>query len=169
MNNNPPIEYPGKGTGPHWITGEYERLYDQLKADTKNRVVCFVDYYWHGQLKNDTPFRDICTVNFKTLEFVSRGHGYGGADSWLYGETKRKSFKEDCSRLNVQWLDESAIAKAQPLSKDIIDFIRDVATNWDCDKDSHTYNMPCRKCEAIKLLKEMGEEISDWAKSVQND
>lgn len=45
-----------------------------------------------------------------------------------------------------------------------VDFIRDIATNWDCDQDSHTYNTPCRKCEAIKLLKEMGEEIPDWAK-----
>jgi hypothetical protein len=36
----------------------------------------------------------------------------------------------------------------------LIEFIRDCAENWDCDPDSHTYNLPCRKCEATKLYEQ---------------
>lgn len=33
-----------------------------------------------------------------------------------------------------------------------IKFIHDIATNWDCDTDSHKYGNPCRKCEANDIL-----------------
>jgi hypothetical protein len=34
----------------------------------------------------------------------------------------------------------------------LIDFIKDIESNWDCDKDAHKYNTLCRCCEAKKLL-----------------
>jgi hypothetical protein len=36
----------------------------------------------------------------------------------------------------------------------LIDFVKDCATNWDCDNDSHKYNTPCRMCEAQKVLEQ---------------
>jgi len=36
----------------------------------------------------------------------------------------------------------------------LIDFVKDCATNWDCDNDSHKYNTPCRMCEAEKVLEQ---------------
>jgi len=38
--------------------------------------------------------------------------------------------------------------------KTLIDFIKDCASNWDCDEDSHRYNTPCRMCEAQKVLEQ---------------
>lgn len=31
-------------------------------------------------------------------------------------------------------------------------FVRDCRDNWDCDKDAHKYNTPCRSCEARAIL-----------------
>ena len=36
-------------------------------------------------------------------------------------------------------------------------FVRDVATNYDCDSDAHRYGTRCRQCEANKLLSKNGE------------
>jgi hypothetical protein len=36
----------------------------------------------------------------------------------------------------------------------LIDFVKDCATNWDCDNDSHKYNTPCRMCDAQKVLEQ---------------
>jgi hypothetical protein len=33
-------------------------------------------------------------------------------------------------------------------------FIKDIATNWDCDSDAHRYNTTCRACEATKILEQ---------------
>lgn len=56
-----------------------------------------------------------------------------------------------------EWLDESATPAAgreeDAVIKEVIDFIRDIATNWDCDSDGHKYDTGCRKCEAKKLYR----------------
>jgi len=39
------------------------------------------------------------------------------------------------------------------------EFIRDCAVNWDCDSDSHRYDLLCRKCEAKKIFVEAGNDI----------
>ena len=34
----------------------------------------------------------------------------------------------------------------------VMEFVRDVATNYDHDEDAHKYHTPCRECGAKKLL-----------------
>lgn len=38
------------------------------------------------------------------------------------------------------------------------DFVRDCAEDWDCDSDSHKYNLPCRKCNAEKIYKYLSRQ-----------
>lgn len=44
------------------------------------------------------------------------------------------------------------------VSKEVIDFIRDIAQNWDCDEDGHKYNTGCRKCSASELYFELSKQ-----------
>jgi hypothetical protein len=84
-----------------WVKGDYERLYHQIKSG--KRTVCFIDYTPFGQ---DKTFRDICTIRAETMEFTSRGHGYGGG-KYQDAVYEKKEFLEECKKLNVEWLDES--------------------------------------------------------------
>lgn len=90
-----------KAGGAAWLKGEYSRLYDQLKADPKQRIVGFVDYNRFG---NNEVFRDICTIRGETMEFVSRGHGYGS--SRFMSGNEKELFISLCESINVEWLDE---------------------------------------------------------------
>jgi hypothetical protein len=91
--------------GAGWVTGQYDRLYEQLRAEPTKRIACFVDYNWYRENPAKIA-RDICTIRGETMEFVSRGIGYGGADIWIGEENEKKEFLEECERLHVQWLDE---------------------------------------------------------------
>lgn len=55
---------------------------------------------------------------------------------------------------DYEWYDETG-APDQPgkeeAVKELVEFARDCAKNWDCDSDAHRYNTLCRKCEAQKL------------------
>lgn len=106
------IEYMGKVQaasqpptvkGAVWILGQYDRLYEQVQSGT--RTVCYVDYNSWG---TETVFRDICTIKAETMEFSSRGHGYGTA-KYMSGNEK-KLFIELCESIKVTWLDESPTA-----------------------------------------------------------
>ncbi len=37
----------------------------------------------------------------------------------------------------------------------LIGFVKDCATNWDCDSDAHKYGTTCRACGAQKLLSQI--------------
>jgi hypothetical protein len=55
----------------------------------------------------------------------------------------------------IEWLDEQPVEqKENEAVVKLLEFARDISENWDCDPDSHTYNTPCRKCEATKLYNE---------------
>lgn len=41
--------------------------------------------------------------------------------------------------------------------RDLIAFVQDIATNYDCDADGHKYGTYCRRCEAARILKDLGE------------
>jgi hypothetical protein len=82
-----------------WVKGEYDRLYDQLKALPEKRIVAFID---NTAFKNVQ--RDITTIRGETMEFVSRGHGYGGVQ-YMQGDEKN-NFIGLCEHFNVEWLDE---------------------------------------------------------------
>lgn len=107
-----------------WVKGNYDRLYDQLKADVNRRIVCFVDYDGFSRRDGSAPCRDVCTVRGDRMEFLARGIGYGGAESWLDETDKRVAFLKDCVRLNVEWLDEIGQS-----NKDAVEFAEWVAGN----------------------------------------
>ena len=46
--------------------------------------------------------------------------------------------------------------------KKLMAFVKDIATNYDCDDgEKGLHSCFCRKCEAKELLKELGEPIDD--------
>lgn len=89
-----------------WVTGQYERLYDQLKAEPERKIVCWVNYGWGLNGEKKRVLRDICYILGRVMEFRARGIGYGGCEIWVGEENEREEFLKDCNRLNVQWLDE---------------------------------------------------------------
>lgn len=90
--------------GAVWLTGQYDRLYDQLKAEPGKQIVCFVDYTRDigGKFHH---WRDICTIRGETMEFLSRGRGYGMVRN-MKGDEKTNLISL-CEEMQVQWLDES--------------------------------------------------------------
>jgi hypothetical protein len=99
------LHLPVQPTGAVWVKGEYERLYDRLKAGVERPIPCFVNYNWDRKDKTKI-MRDICTVRTDFMDFSARGIGYGGA-SHVIPESEREEFLEECERLSVEWLDES--------------------------------------------------------------
>jgi hypothetical protein len=98
--------------GSTWLTGQYERLYDQLKAEPERKIVCWVNYTWRYRDEKEEILRDICAIRGRHLEFSSRGHGYGGAQYLLENMNGKDEFLKECERLQVQWLDESSADNA---------------------------------------------------------
>jgi len=55
---------------------------------------------------------------------------------------------------------------------DMMVFVRNVATDWDCDDDAHRYGTPCRACQAEALRKKYADNragvgIEDARKQVE--
>lgn len=146
------VEESVKKWGAIWVNGQYDRLHDQLKADPEKRITCYVDY---NGFRDGHTYRDVCYIKGKRLEFSSRGHCYGSNQDFEWdGKSEKYSFVALCNNLHVEWLDERGIG-GEKQNKEVIEFIRDIAENWDCDVDSHTYNTPCRKCNAKELHKKL--------------
>lgn len=100
--------------GAVWVNGQYDRLYDQLKAEPERKIVCWVDYQWGLRDESKEILRDICSIMGRVMGFNARGIGYGGAEIWIGGEYEQKEFLEECDRLHVQWLDEGGEKEAKP-------------------------------------------------------
>lgn len=105
-------------TGSHWLTGSYDKLYDQVKGG--KRTVCYVDYKWPMHPRSDA-MRDICTISSVTMEFVSRGHGYGSVR--LMDGDEKTNFIELCKELNVEWLCEGTVEQPVVDNQDWSNFI----------------------------------------------
>jgi hypothetical protein len=89
-----------------WVKGDYDRLYDQVKAD--KRTICFVNYFSGYDNEKLGPMRDICTCASDGMEFFARGIGYGNPRHFMYkGMDEKQSFIALCEHINVEWLDES--------------------------------------------------------------
>ena len=61
----------------------------------------------------------------------------------------------------VRWNLSEANARIAHLQAErdrLRDFIRNVADNYDCDEDAHTYNTGCRVCDARAILDKKGGE-----------
>lgn len=97
---------PVSGQGAIWVKGDYDRLYDQLKAESERKIVCWVNYEWRYKNKVGEILRDICAIMGKVMGFNARGIGYGGVEIWIGTEDEKKYFLEECKRLDVEWLDE---------------------------------------------------------------
>lgn len=99
-----------KPAGPAWVTGQYDRLFDQLKAEPERKIVCWVDYQWRTRNSNgsfDTDIcRDICAVMGRVMGFNARGIGYGGVELYIGEENEKDEFLNECECLHVRWLDE---------------------------------------------------------------
>jgi len=55
---------------------------------------------------------------------------------------------------------------------DLMEFVRDIADDWDCDSDSHKYGTACRACQAKALRKKYADNragvgIEDARKQVE--
>ena len=88
--------------GPVWVKGQYDRLYNQLKAEPEREIVCWVDYQWRVRNEPKEILRDICAIMGKVMGFNARGIGYGGAEIWVGEETEKIEFLSECERLHVQ-------------------------------------------------------------------
>jgi hypothetical protein len=82
-------------------------------------------------------------------------------DTYLFEEKDGGLIKKGgTGRLEIHEVEYLVESNEQPEQKEndavakLVEFTRDCAENWDCDPDSHTYNLPCRKCEAGKLYNE---------------
>ncbi len=95
-----------KQKGAVWVRGEYDRLYEQLKANPERKIVCWVNYTWRMKNEQGETLRDICSIMGRVMGFNARGVGYGGSELWIGRDDERNVFIEECERLNVEWLDE---------------------------------------------------------------
>lgn len=91
---------------PVWVKDEYERLFEQLKAEPERKIVCWVNYQWRVTGEKGDILRDICSIMGKVMGFNARGIGYGGTETMNGLEGEKQEFLEECERLNVEWLDE---------------------------------------------------------------
>lgn len=94
-------------SGAVWLTGQYDRLYEQLKAEPERKIVCWVDYDWGRNGSPEYLCRDICSIMGKVMGFNARGIGYGGTELLIGDENEKAEFLEECARLHVQWLDDA--------------------------------------------------------------
>ena len=86
------------------------------------------------------------------LDEVERGGRHPLADM---------AYEYPVSLYDWEWYDEAPAKEGNKEREAIIklrEYIRDCAENWDCDTDSHKYNLPCRKCEAQKLHDEWNNQ-----------
>lgn len=87
------------------LSKDYERLYSFIEGG--HVPIAFVDYRFRGDI---LPARDVCKVKRSddgSINFISRGHGYGGVDVWLvekYNEEMKTEFIKECQQLNVEWI-----------------------------------------------------------------
>jgi hypothetical protein len=71
-----------------------------------------------------------------------------------YNEQINKAVQE-AVKFGAKWQQEQDKNKFSEEEVELlIDFVKDCATNWDCDNDSDKYNTPCRMCEAEKVLEQ---------------
>ena len=90
------------------------RDYDLLlQLMPKHRLVCFVDYHFHGDARNEPPCRDVCATRYEPgnpdsihesmrlpyLAAQSRGIGYAGG---LH--LSPEEFKKDCAKVNLEFI-----------------------------------------------------------------
>lgn len=85
--------------GAVWVTGQYDRLYDRLKAEPEKPFICWKN---HNYYVSD---RGICSIKGNRMEFVSHDTVYGSI-AFITGNEK-ENFISLCKIFNIEWLDES--------------------------------------------------------------
>src|SRR5690242_457407 len=78
--------------GAIWVKGDYDRLYDQLKAEPERKIACWVNYEWRYKNETSEILREICAIMGKVMGFNARGIGYGGAETMIGSEYEKKEF-----------------------------------------------------------------------------
>jgi hypothetical protein len=88
--------------GLQWVKGGYDKLYRQVKSGIE--TPCMVDYH---PRKEETVYRDICSIKYPWLELRCRGTGYGEVKDFLFWDkdlTEEQAFIKLCEHRNVEWI-----------------------------------------------------------------
>ena len=98
----------------------------------------------------------------ETIEEAAENN-YPDGDDWTIAQAviRRLAFKNGAKSDAARdyWFEKFQKQGRNKFSEEevklLIDFVKTlVATNWDCDNDSHKYNTPRRMCEAEKVLEQ---------------
>lgn len=75
----------------------------------------------------------------------------------LIEQSRHEVFMDNRKRVSIEnWYAlRDALAADAEERKEIVEFVRDVATNWDHDGDAHRYGTSCRVCDAAALFKKL--------------
>lgn len=58
--------------------------------------------------------------------------------------------------INDNWEKVDQVITLKKEERDmLLDFVKDIATNYDCDIDTHRYNTSCRCCDANNILSKL--------------
>jgi hypothetical protein len=129
------MQHPGSNV---WVKGHYDQLYEQIKGGKK--TVCYVDYNPWG---TDQVYRDICTIKPETMEFTSRGHGYG--TSKYSSGNEKELFIQLCESIHVEWICESP--NEQPIEQ--------------ISQDAHEKEVMMRAFDKVRQIFEMRSWIME--------
>lgn len=105
---------------------------------------------WVVAIHNDY-WQDGCQHTFWLFTMKTDGAGDG---QYVKGEgrTDAEALDEVRNKLGLAVSKPARTDAYDPVDKIILDFIRDMATNYDCDGDAHKYSTKCRVCEAREIL-----------------
>jgi hypothetical protein len=129
----------------HWNIYEYKISIPQEepKQDTVGKE------FYESADKTITVYRQ--ETIYEVAERLVKEH----PDFKLEGYTEYQNGRFNGIIEGIEWQQEQDKKMySEEEVKLLIDFVKDCATNWDCDNDSHKYNTPCRMCEAQKVLEQ---------------
>lgn len=103
-----------------------------------------------------------------TWRWLDKEAAYSGFNGIAFIYDKGGAQVDMLYAIEIEWLDETGQSQqpGREVDKEVLDFIRDIAKNWDCDEDGHKYNTGCRKCSASELLYDLtrGKEVKPVVK-----
>lgn len=128
---------------------------DYRLLDKNNSIIGTTD------LEYQQAFSDVCQkLSIKNCEVVENGYNL---DELSLNFVSRDGLFVRNPYNEAGWIAatngfvegfQKALEILKEKNKELYEFARDCATNWDCDKSGHIYDTPCRMCDAKNLLKQ---------------